>query len=117
MHCLREDAGMQDSLITSPQMCRECVKLLTKSGVGTARTVNPGVHIAQHHSGYVEPIMDDLVELGLEALHPLQRESMDPRELKQRFGDVLALWGTVGAQPFMPLDTPSWRVNPSKSEF
>ncbi len=103
---LSEDIGMQDRLMISPRMYREWIKPRTKRVIDAARQVNPAIWIAQHHCGYVEPLIRDFVEIGVNALHPIQPESMDPRQIKQQYGDVLTLWGTVGAQSVMPFGTP-----------
>ncbi len=103
---LSEDLGMQDKLMISPETYRKWIKPRTKKVIDSARKVNPNVYIAQHHCGYVEPIIGDFVEIGVNALHPIQPESMDPVRLKRKFGDVLTLWGTVGAQSVIPFGTP-----------
>ena len=103
---LSEDVDMQNNLMISPQMYGKRVKPRAKRVIDTARIVNPGVYITQHHCGYVEPIIGDLTEIGVQALYPIQPENMEPRRLKRRFGDVLTLWGTVGAQCVMPFGTP-----------
>ena len=103
---LSEDVGMQDRLMISPGMYRRWLKPRTKKVIDAARQVNPDVWIAQHHCGYVEPLIGDFIEIGVNALHPIQPESMDPVRIKERYGDVLTLWGTVGAQSVMPFGTP-----------
>jgi uroporphyrinogen decarboxylase len=103
---LSEDIGMQDRLMISPAMYRRWIKPRTKRVIDAARCVNPAIWVAQHHCGYVEPLISDFVEIGVNALHPIQPESMNPRRIKQKFGDVLTLWGTVGAQSVMPFGTP-----------
>jgi uroporphyrinogen decarboxylase len=39
-----------------------------------------------------------LVDIGVNALNPLQPEYMDAVRLRREFGSRLALWGTVGHQ-------------------
>lgn len=102
---LSEDVGMQDRLMISPAMYRRWIKPRTKRVIDAAREVNPDVWIAQHHCGYVEPLIGDFIEIGVNALHPIQPESMSPFRIKEQYGDVLTLWGTVGAQSVMPFGT------------
>lgn len=54
----------------------------------------------------VEPIIPDFLEVGVDALHPIQPESMDPFRIKKRWSGRLTLWGTVGAQSVLPFGTP-----------
>lgn len=103
---LSEDLGMQNKLMISPDMYRRWIKPRTKKVIDAARRVNPNLYIAQHHCGYVEPIIGDFVEIGVNALHPIQPESMDPVRIKRKFGEILTLWGTVGAQSVIPFGTP-----------
>lgn len=106
MVMLSEDVGMQNQLMISPAMYRKWIKPRTQKVIAAARQVNPDVWIGQHHCGYVEPVIEDFIEIGVNALHPIQPESMNPLRIKQRFGDHLTLWGTVGAQSVMPFGTP-----------
>ena len=90
----------------SPAMYRQWIKPRTKQVIDAATRVDPHVWIAQHHCGYVEPLISDFIEIGVNALHPIQPESMSPIRIKRKFGNVLTLWGTVGAQSVMPFGTP-----------
>ncbi|NLF02928.1 MAG: hypothetical protein GX601_18345, partial [Anaerolineales bacterium] len=40
-------------------------------------------------------------------LNPVQPECIDPVMVKQRYGDRLALWGTIGIQTTLPFGTPN----------
>ncbi|MES0341155.1 MAG: uroporphyrinogen decarboxylase family protein, partial [Candidatus Humimicrobiaceae bacterium] len=50
-------------------------------------------------------IIDDLVEIGLDILNPIQPKSMDPNYVKKRYGKDLTLWGTVDIQETLPFGT------------
>lgn len=39
-------------------------------------------------------------------LSPVQPEAMNPAELKRKYGNQLAFWGTIGGQTTMPFGTP-----------
>jgi uroporphyrinogen decarboxylase len=60
--------------------------------------VNPGILVLYHSDGSCEPIIRDLLDLGVNALNPLQPEHMDAAAIRRRYGSSLALWGTVGTQ-------------------
>jgi uroporphyrinogen decarboxylase len=51
-------------------------------------------------------VISDLIETGVEILNPVQPECMDPFRIKQRYGNELTLWGTIGTQRLMPFGTP-----------
>jgi len=51
--------------------------------------------------------MDDLVEIGVDVLHPVQvaARGMDPVTLKARWGNKLSFWGGVDTQRILPHGT------------
>ena len=48
-----------------------------------------------HTDGNVLPLVDDFLDLGIVALHPLEKGAMDIRAVKQEYGDRLCLIGNV----------------------
>ena len=52
------------------------------------------------------PIIGDLIEIGVNAINPLQPEHMDPGQIRGQFGSDLALWGTVGRQTAFSFNSP-----------
>ena len=55
-----------------------------------------GVLMVKHTDGYLEPIMDDLVNTGIDGLHSIEPAAgMDIEKVKARYGDRISLWGGV----------------------
>jgi len=48
-----------------------------------------------HSDGNLMPFLDDLVELGIAGLHPLEKGAMDIRAVKRDYGDRICLLGNV----------------------
>ncbi|MGI5917412.1 MAG: uroporphyrinogen decarboxylase family protein [Anaerolineae bacterium] len=48
-----------------------------------------------HSDGNIMPYLDDLVDLGIAGLHPLEKGAMDIRAVKRDYGDRLCLLGNV----------------------
>jgi len=48
-----------------------------------------------HSDGNILPLMDDLVKLGMNAIHPIQPDAMDIREIKRLYGSELCLVGNI----------------------
>ena len=48
-----------------------------------------------HSDGNLMPILDDLLTLGMEGLHPIEPGAMDLGVLKQRYGGDLCLVGHI----------------------
>lgn len=74
--------------------------------IAAAREVKPDVVFFYHGEGFIEPAIPELIEIGINALNPIQPECMDPAVIKQHYGDRLAFWGTVGIQHTLPYGTP-----------
>jgi len=103
---LGDDVGMQDRLMMSPDMWRQWLKPRLAKVIAAGRNVNPEIHVFYHSDGYIEPIIPDLIEVGVTVLNPIQPECMDPAKIKREYGDRLAFWGTIGTQSTMPFGTP-----------
>lgn len=55
-----------------------------------------GVWAIKHTDGNTWPIMDMMLETGIDGLHGIQTTAgMDMRELKEKVGDRIALWGAI----------------------
>jgi uroporphyrinogen decarboxylase len=102
-----DDVGMEDRLLMSPETWRKFLKVRLAKVTATARAVKPDILFDYHSDGYVEPIIEDFIEIGIDSLNPVQPECMDPAKLKKQFGDRLAFWGTIGIQHTMPFGTPA----------
>jgi uroporphyrinogen-III decarboxylase len=62
-----------------------------------------------HCCGGIAPLLDAVVEAEFDILNPVQcsARGMDPRALKQRYGDRLVFWGGgVDTQKTLPFGTP-----------
>jgi uroporphyrinogen decarboxylase len=102
-----DDVGIQNRMMISPAMFREFLKPRYARLFAEWKRLNPDVKIAFHSDGYITPIIDDLVEIGLDILNPVQPKSMDPAELKKRFGKNLTFWGTIDIQEVLPFGSPA----------
>jgi len=104
---LDDDVGMPGGMIIGPATWREFFKPRLASIIGGARSVAPGERGLYHSDGDYAPIVGDLVEIGVDAINPLQPEYMDPIEIRRRHGARPALWGTVGRQTTFSWSTPA----------
>ena len=95
---LDDDVGMPGTMMISPATWREFFRPRLARIIATARVVKPDIRVIYHSDGHIEPILDDLVEIGVAGVNPLQPEHMDAVRIRRRFGARLALWGTVGRQ-------------------
>ncbi len=102
-----DDIGGQDGLFISPHVYREMIKpyhaeLLTFIKASTR------ARIMFHSCGSVVPILDDLIEVGMDILNPVQvaARGMNTAELKRRYGTRISFWGAVDSQRILPFGTP-----------
>jgi len=96
--CLDDDVGDPRSMIISPALWREFLKPLMAKVIELVREVKPNILVFYHSDSYIEHIIPDLIEIGVDVLNPVQPDVMNPGELKERYGDRMAFWGTVGSQ-------------------
>jgi len=101
-----EDVGTERAMMMSPALWRKWIKPRFRSMVEAAKAINPDVVTWYHSCGSIEPIIPDLIEIGIEVLNPIQPEAMDPARIKRQYGDCLAFWGTVSVQRTMPFGSP-----------
>lgn len=93
---ISDDYGFQDRLMIDPRDWRQLVKPRLSRILGIAKTRN--LYTMLHSCGKVDEVVPDLVDIGLDVLHPVQAEAMDALALKRRFGRSLTLWGCIGTQ-------------------
>jgi len=101
--CLCGDLGTQQSLLVSPELYREMVKPYLKRFIRKARSYTEA-RILYHTCGNVYPLIDDLIDCGVEILNPIQVSAvgMDPVHLKEEFGKQLVFWGGIDTQHVLP---------------
>jgi hypothetical protein len=88
--CMHDDFGANDSMLLSPSLWREFYKDSVKRLA--AETHRLGAKYEHHSCGFIQPIIGDLAEAGIDALNPLQACN-DAREIKRLYGDRLVLSG------------------------
>ncbi len=103
---LGDDIGMQSSPMMSVEMYRTWLKPRLAKVIAAAKAVKPDLLVSYHSCGYVLPFIDDLIEVGVDILNPVQPECMDFATVHAQFGDRLSFNGTIGTQQLMPYGTP-----------
>ena len=104
---LGDDVGGQTGMLFSPVHWRKYLKPRMASVISSLKAINPLVKIAYHSDGSIEPIIPDLIEIGLDVLNPVQPACMDPAELKKKYGRNLSFWGSIDEQHTLPFGTPA----------
>ena len=101
-----DDVATQRGMMMSRELWRKWLKPRLSRVIQSAREVNPKVLCYYHSDGDVREIIEDLIEIGVDILNPVQPECMDPIAVKEQYGLQVSFWGTIGTQTTMPFGTP-----------
>ena len=101
-----DDVGAQHTMAISPELWRKIFKPMWAEFFSTLKKINPNLKIFYHSDGVIDPIIPDMIEVGLDGLNPIQPACMDPAALKKRFGDKLCFWGSIDEQHTLPFGSP-----------
>lgn len=103
------DFGTQNSTFCSPETFADLYLPWYKK-------MNDWVHehttwkTFKHSCGAVEPLMDSFIKAGFDIINPVQinASGMDPKRLKQKYGDKLVFWGGgIDTQKVLPFGKPA----------
>ncbi len=100
------DFGSQMGLIVDPGLLRRFVFPGTQKLIDQAKAY--GLKVMVHSCGSIFPIIDDIIGLGADIIHPIQAlaHDMDAGRLKSRFDKRVAFCGGVDAQYLMVKGSP-----------
>jgi uroporphyrinogen decarboxylase len=101
---LSDDYGTQRAMVLSPSHWRRFVKPRLAEIYDAAK--RNGRTVFHHSCGNILPIIGDMIDIGLDVLHPIQPEAMDVLRLKKEFGRRLTFCGGVRTQDLLPHGTP-----------
>jgi len=100
-----DDVANQNAMMFSPDVWRTVMKPRWAKVIAAARAIKGDIHVWYHSDGNIWDILDDIVEIGITILNPVQPECMDPAAIRKRFGKRLAFDGCVGTQTTFPFGT------------
>jgi len=88
-----DDIAYASGLMLSPAVLRQYFfPWLKKIGSLAKSADKPLIY---HTDGALFEVMDDIIDCGVDALHPIEPQAMAIAEVKQRYGDRLSLIGHV----------------------
>lgn len=106
-----DDVGTERGMMLDPELWRYWLKPRLRRVIESAKNAYSDIKVFYHSDGIIYDIIDDLIEIGVDILNPIQPECMDPILLKEKYGDKLSFWGAIGTQTTMPFDTPEEVTN------
>ena len=100
------DFGTQLNTFVSPEMFRKFVLPGMKRLSDQAHRF--GLKVALHSCGSIYRVIPDLIDIGVEALHPIQAKAsnMEAERLKREFGADLCFIGGIDTQQLLNGGTP-----------
>jgi len=99
-----DDIGMQTGPFFSQDIFREFFKPYYKELIDHTHSL--GMHFWLHACGNIKPFIPELIEIGLDVLHPIQKYTMDEGEIASKFGKDICIWAGMDVQRTIPYGTP-----------
>jgi uroporphyrinogen decarboxylase len=104
---LWDDYGVQSTSLIAPKLWRRLIKPRLAQLVAMIRS-KTSAYIGIHSCGSIVSILDDLAEIGIQVINPVQvsAKNMGLLELKKRYGSQLSFWGGIDSQFLLPNGSP-----------
>lgn len=99
-----DDYGTQRGPMISLEMWREFYKPRLEKIWKVYK--DAGLSVVHHSCGDCSIFLDDMLEIGLDAIHPVQSSAMDIEALGKRYGMELVFYGAIDCQQTLKLGSP-----------
>lgn len=99
-----DDLGTQENTFFSPEIFDEFFAPYYREIIGKCHEL--GIHCWQHTCGNIKQFIPKFIELGLDVIHPIQKYTMDEKEIAEAFGDKICIWAGFDVQQIIPFGTP-----------
>ncbi|MEK7204292.1 MAG: uroporphyrinogen decarboxylase family protein, partial [candidate division NC10 bacterium] len=102
-----DDLGTQQGPVMSPALYRRLIKPYHARMARAVKHFHKPLLL--HSCGSVAAFIPDLIEIGFDAIHPVQvsAKDMDSARLKGEFGRDITFWGGIDTQRVLPRGTPA----------
>ncbi|HEX2974080.1 MAG TPA: uroporphyrinogen decarboxylase family protein, partial [Tepidisphaeraceae bacterium] len=98
-----DDIGTQAGPMFGLNIFREFFKPCYAKLIKAAHDNN--MHFWLHSCGNIELFIEDVIEIGLDVLHPIQKYTMDERKIAEKFGGRICFWAGMDVQRILPRGT------------
>jgi uroporphyrinogen decarboxylase len=96
-----DDIAHEHGPLVSPAFFRTMIVPRYAYMAQEMRKINKDVKVAFHTDGKIEWALDDLIEMGVDMINPLQPDVNDVAMVKRRYGKRLSVWGNVDTRVVM----------------
>ncbi len=97
------DLAAEHNTLISPKHFREYIKPYYKEIVDYVH--KKGAKVIKHSDGNIWAILDDLVELGFDGIHPVQPQSMNIARVKKYLAGKMCIVGNIDCRNLLPFGT------------
>jgi uroporphyrinogen decarboxylase len=102
---LGDDVATQLGMMISLPMWRKYFKERYAYIFSEFRKKKKDIVIAYHSCGNCADFIDEMIEIGLDVLNPIQPLALDPFMVKRRYGKRLTMFGAIDVQRLLPYGT------------
>jgi len=99
-----DDLGSQQDLMFSPEIFRELFLPYYREIVELCH--KRGLHFWLHSCGNIEKILPDLIGIGVDVIHPIQKFAMNEAEIAEKYKGRICFMCGMDVQDVMPFGTP-----------
>jgi uroporphyrinogen decarboxylase len=115
MGMMADDYGTQRSLMISPRQWRRFIKPQLDRVIRVYK--DAGAFFYQHSCGHIMELVDDLVELDVDVLNPVQARANDLRKMRAQTEGKTTLHGGIDTQYTMMHGTPEDVIRETKDRI
>lgn len=98
-----DDLGTQTGPFFSPEIFAEFYRPYYGELFEKAHSL--GMHFWLHACGNIELFLGEFVALGLDVIHPIQKYTMDEKEIARDYGKDICIWAGFDVQQTIPFGT------------
>lgn len=98
-----DDIGTQTGPFFSLDIFREFFKPYYKEIIEKAHQL--GTHFWLHTCGNIEVFLPEFIEIGLDVIHPIQKYTMDEKEIADKYGNQICILAGFDVQQTIPFGT------------
>jgi uroporphyrinogen decarboxylase len=96
---ITDDMGGQQSLMFPPKVFLEFLKPLYREVADECH--KNGMHFWLHCDGNITEIFDDLIDVGVDVIHPIQKYAMDPEPISKKYSGKICFWAGIDMQDIL----------------
>lgn len=104
MACTGDDLGTQSNLLISPSMYRNLIKPRQRELIKRIKSLTDA-KVYYHSCGAIEPLIQDLIDIGVDILDPVQPLALNTKDIKNKYGDDIVFYGGIDTQKVLPYGT------------